>query len=91
MSACANSIKYALSYSDFKLDQQYTPKDDYTSFNEIKKEIETQATSSKNPIMRPTKNYSYRQDAISVQLDSKAKFRQHQIELTTTGAILQIT
>ncbi|KAA6397983.1 MAG: hypothetical protein EZS28_006490 [Streblomastix strix] len=32
ISACANNIKYALAYSDFKLDQDYTPKDDYTSF-----------------------------------------------------------
>ncbi|KAA6367950.1 MAG: hypothetical protein EZS28_036523, partial [Streblomastix strix] len=29
MSACANAIKYALAYWDFKLDQDYTPKDDY--------------------------------------------------------------
>ncbi|KAA6392891.1 MAG: hypothetical protein EZS28_011580 [Streblomastix strix] len=32
MSACANAIKYALAYFDFKLDQDYTPKDDYASF-----------------------------------------------------------
>ncbi|KAA6362262.1 MAG: hypothetical protein EZS28_042211, partial [Streblomastix strix] len=32
MSACANAIKYALAYWDFKLDQDYTPKDDYASF-----------------------------------------------------------
>ncbi|KAA6354059.1 MAG: hypothetical protein EZS28_050414, partial [Streblomastix strix] len=32
MSACANAIKYALVYWDFKLDQDYTPKDDYASF-----------------------------------------------------------
>ncbi|KAA6379896.1 MAG: hypothetical protein EZS28_024579 [Streblomastix strix] len=32
MSACANAIKYALAYWDFKLDQDYTPKDDYATF-----------------------------------------------------------
>ncbi|KAA6367024.1 MAG: hypothetical protein EZS28_037449 [Streblomastix strix] len=32
MSACANAITYALTYWDFKLDQDYTPKDDYASF-----------------------------------------------------------
>ncbi|KAA6370700.1 MAG: hypothetical protein EZS28_033773 [Streblomastix strix] len=32
ISACANAIKYALTYFDFKLDQDYTPKDDYASF-----------------------------------------------------------
>ncbi|KAA6385719.1 MAG: hypothetical protein EZS28_018753 [Streblomastix strix] len=32
MSACANAIKYALAYWDFKLDQDYTPKDDYAPF-----------------------------------------------------------
>ncbi|KAA6367322.1 MAG: hypothetical protein EZS28_037151, partial [Streblomastix strix] len=32
MSACANTIKYALAYWDFKLDQDYTPKDDYAPF-----------------------------------------------------------
>ncbi|KAA6381928.1 MAG: hypothetical protein EZS28_022544, partial [Streblomastix strix] len=32
MSACANAIKYALAYWDFKLDQDYMPKDDYASF-----------------------------------------------------------
>ncbi|KAA6381738.1 MAG: hypothetical protein EZS28_022735 [Streblomastix strix] len=32
MSACANAIKYALAYWDFKLDQDYTQKDDYASF-----------------------------------------------------------
>ncbi|KAA6378776.1 MAG: hypothetical protein EZS28_025697 [Streblomastix strix] len=32
MSACASAIKYALTYWDFKLDQDYTPKDDYASF-----------------------------------------------------------
>ncbi|KAA6397713.1 MAG: hypothetical protein EZS28_006761 [Streblomastix strix] len=32
MSACANAIKYALAYSDFKLDLDYMPKDDYASF-----------------------------------------------------------
>ncbi|KAA6364526.1 MAG: hypothetical protein EZS28_039947 [Streblomastix strix] len=32
MSACANAIKYALAYWDFKLDQDYTPKDDYALF-----------------------------------------------------------
>ncbi|KAA6389429.1 MAG: hypothetical protein EZS28_015043 [Streblomastix strix] len=30
--ACANAIKYALAYSDFKLDYDYTPKDDDASF-----------------------------------------------------------
>ncbi|KAA6373762.1 MAG: hypothetical protein EZS28_030711, partial [Streblomastix strix] len=29
--ACVYTIKYALAYSDFKLDQNYTPKDDYAS------------------------------------------------------------
>ncbi|KAA6385457.1 MAG: hypothetical protein EZS28_019016 [Streblomastix strix] len=33
MSACANAIKYVLAYWNFKLDQDYTPKDDYASFN----------------------------------------------------------
>ncbi|KAA6374819.1 MAG: hypothetical protein EZS28_029654 [Streblomastix strix] len=32
MSACANAIKYALAYWDFKLDQDYMPKDDYAPF-----------------------------------------------------------
>ncbi|KAA6393475.1 MAG: hypothetical protein EZS28_011001 [Streblomastix strix] len=32
MSACANAIKYALAQSDFQLDQDYKPKDDYASF-----------------------------------------------------------
>ncbi|KAA6397549.1 MAG: hypothetical protein EZS28_006918, partial [Streblomastix strix] len=32
MSACTNVIKYAFAYWDFKLDQDYTPKDDYASF-----------------------------------------------------------
>ncbi|KAA6403099.1 MAG: hypothetical protein EZS28_001377 [Streblomastix strix] len=32
MSACANAIKHAVVYWDFKLDQDYTPKDDYASF-----------------------------------------------------------
>ncbi|KAA6365029.1 MAG: hypothetical protein EZS28_039444 [Streblomastix strix] len=32
MSASANAIKYALAYWDFKLDQDYTPKDDYAPF-----------------------------------------------------------
>ncbi|KAA6370428.1 MAG: hypothetical protein EZS28_034045 [Streblomastix strix] len=32
MSVCANAIKYALAYQDFKLDQDYMPKDDYASF-----------------------------------------------------------
>ncbi|KAA6401549.1 MAG: hypothetical protein EZS28_002930 [Streblomastix strix] len=32
MSACSNAIKYALACWDFKLDQDYTPKDDYASF-----------------------------------------------------------
>ncbi|KAA6382448.1 MAG: hypothetical protein EZS28_022024, partial [Streblomastix strix] len=31
MSACANVIKYTLAYWDFKLDQDFTPKDDYDS------------------------------------------------------------
>ncbi|KAA6398448.1 MAG: hypothetical protein EZS28_006021 [Streblomastix strix] len=31
MSACANAIKYAFAYWDFKLDQVFTPKYDYTS------------------------------------------------------------
>ncbi|KAA6395802.1 MAG: hypothetical protein EZS28_008674 [Streblomastix strix] len=37
MSACAKAIKYAFAYSDFKLDQDYTPKDDYAS-NKTRKE-----------------------------------------------------
>ncbi|KAA6387086.1 MAG: hypothetical protein EZS28_017387 [Streblomastix strix] len=32
MFAYANAIKYALAYSDFKLDQDYKPKDNYASF-----------------------------------------------------------
>ncbi|KAA6391872.1 MAG: hypothetical protein EZS28_012598, partial [Streblomastix strix] len=32
MSACANAIKYALACWDFKLEQDYTPKDDYAPF-----------------------------------------------------------
>ncbi|KAA6400699.1 MAG: hypothetical protein EZS28_003770 [Streblomastix strix] len=32
MLACANAIKYALAQSNFKLDQDYTPKDSYASF-----------------------------------------------------------
>ncbi|KAA6389833.1 MAG: hypothetical protein EZS28_014641 [Streblomastix strix] len=32
MSTCSNAIKYALAYSDFKLDYDYTPKVDYASF-----------------------------------------------------------
>ncbi|KAA6365101.1 MAG: hypothetical protein EZS28_039372 [Streblomastix strix] len=89
MSACANAIKYALAYIDFKLDQDYTPKDDYASF--IREEIEIQATTSKNQIVRSTENYFYRQDATYARHDSQAKILQHQIESTTTEAILQIT
>ncbi|KAA6356791.1 MAG: hypothetical protein EZS28_047682, partial [Streblomastix strix] len=86
MSACANAIKYALAYWDFKLDQDYTPKDDYAS-----EEIEIQVTTSKNKIVRSTEKYSYRKDATYARHDSQARIHQHQIESTTTGAILQIT
>ncbi|KAA6362488.1 MAG: hypothetical protein EZS28_041985, partial [Streblomastix strix] len=94
MSACANAIKYALAYWDFKLDQDYTPKDDYASFIsnkiigtqkfniiwiKIREKIETQATTSKNQIVRSTEKYSYRQDAIYARHDSQARIHQHQI------------
>ncbi|KAA6360980.1 MAG: hypothetical protein EZS28_043494 [Streblomastix strix] len=49
MSACVNAIKYALAYWDFKLDQDQTPKDDYAP-----EEIEIQATTSRNQIVRST-------------------------------------
>ncbi|KAA6404167.1 MAG: hypothetical protein EZS28_000304 [Streblomastix strix] len=89
MSACANIIKYDLAYSDFKLDQDYTSKDDYASV--IREEIETQATTSQNPIVHSTENYFYRQDTKSAKHDSLAKILQHQTELTMTRVILQIT
>ncbi|KAA6395560.1 MAG: hypothetical protein EZS28_008912 [Streblomastix strix] len=88
MSACANAIKYALAYWDFKLDQDYTPKDDYALFiltqnywnikvqnylEQDKKEIETQATISNNQIVHSTENYSYRQDATYERHDSQVK------------------
>ncbi|KAA6396528.1 MAG: hypothetical protein EZS28_007942 [Streblomastix strix] len=60
-------------------------------WKKIKKEIETQATISRNQIMRSTENYFYPQDAIYLKHDSQAKFLKHQIESTTTGAIQQIT
>jgi hypothetical protein len=43
----------------------------------IREGIETQATTSKNPIVRSTENYSYRQDAIYARHDSQARIHQH--------------
>ncbi|KAA6373484.1 MAG: hypothetical protein EZS28_030989 [Streblomastix strix] len=106
MSACANAIKYALAYWDFKLDQDQTPKDDYAPFiltqnywnikvqnylEQDNKELETQTTTSKNLIVHSIENYSYRQDATYARHDSQARIHQYQIESTTIGAILQIT